>query len=95
MTIVALDPKLDPNASRIGRWEFTPEEVSKFIRSIPVAGLHVPVKWQLIEPISDEIILYVRLQTDSEEMLCQGKVKLNQAAAMAKWMPRGGEPISR
>ena len=95
MTIVALDPKLDPNASRIGRWEFTPEEVSKFIRSIPVAGLHVPVKWQQIEPIGDEIVVYVRLQTDGEEMQCQGTVKLNQAAAMAKWMPRGGEPISR
>ncbi|NND98936.1 MAG: hypothetical protein HKN47_16590, partial [Pirellulaceae bacterium] len=77
MTIVALDPKLDPSISRIGRWEFSPEEVRTFIRSVPIEGLHVPIKWQDNEPISDEVIVHVRLEAQDEEMRCEGTLQLD------------------
>ena len=89
MTIVALDPEVDPNTGRIGRWDFTSEEIGKYVRSIPVDGLHVPVKWQGVEPIGDEVIVHVRLQAEEEEMRCQGRVKLNKETVVAKWLPRG------
>ncbi|QDT10891.1 hypothetical protein [Planctomycetes bacterium K23_9] len=94
MTIVALDPTQDSSVAKIGRWEFSVEEVKKFVRSLPVDGLHVPIKWQDIEPAGDEVIVHVRLQAEGEEMRCQGKLKLESDVAMAKWLPRG-ESIKR
>ncbi len=88
MTIVALDPSQNASAARIGRWDFSADEVKQFVRSIPVQGLHVPIQWQDIEPSGDEVLVHVRLQAEGEEMRCQGKLSLNTAAAMAKWMPR-------
>jgi hypothetical protein len=90
MTIVALDPSLDTSVARIGRWDFSVEEVRSFVRSIPVDGFHVPVKWEDNEPTGEEVIVHVRLQTEGEEMRCQGKLQLKSNVAMSKWLPRGG-----
>ena len=89
LTIVVLDPAIEGVTSRIGRWDFSPEEVGTFIRTIPVDGLHVPIKWQDNEPSGEEVIVHVRLQSASEEMNCQAKVKLQRDSVMAKWLPRG------
>ena len=94
MTIVALDPKLDTSVAKIGRWDFSVEEVRSFVRSIPVDGFHVPVKWEDNEPTGEEVIVHVRLQTEGEEMRCQGKLQLKSNVAMSKWLPRGG-PVQR
>ncbi|MGB7344492.1 MAG: hypothetical protein WBD20_09785 [Pirellulaceae bacterium] len=94
MTIVALDPTLDSSVAKIGRWDFSAEEVKSFVRSIPVDGFHVPIKWQDNEPTGEEVIVHVRLQAEGEEMRCQGKLQLKTDVAMAKWLPRGG-PLNR
>ena len=43
LTVVALDPTLEADVARIGRWDFTAEEVQELIRDDPTSGLHVPV----------------------------------------------------
>lgn len=91
MTIVALDPELDPSQARIGHWEYSASQWSQFIRSRPVAGLHVPVQWQVARPLGDEVIVHVRLKTDDEEMRCQGRLKVAPAETVADWTPRGGK----
>lgn len=91
MTIVALDPTRDASEARIARWEYEASEIRRYIRSQPVAGLHVPVKWQDSRPDGDEVIVHVRLQTEDEEMRCQGRLSVSEPAAIADWTPRGGK----
>ena len=89
MTLVVLDPALPASEAKIGRWEFTSDEVDTLVRSHPVSGLHVPVKWQETRPIGDEVIVHVRLSAGDEEMRCEGRLRVDQSAATAKWTPRG------
>ena len=91
MTIVALDPTIDSPESPIARWEYTAEEVQRFVRPEPVAGFHIPVRWQETRPSGDEVIVHIRLQTDDEEMRCDGRVKVSKPASIADWTPRGKE----
>ncbi len=89
LSIVALDPTLDPAEARIGRWEFTRQEVKQLIHSDPTSGLHVPVRWQGIKPSSDDVIVHVRLTAEDEVMHCEARLKVGAAAAVARWTPRG------
>jgi hypothetical protein len=89
MTVVALDPTLEADVARIGRWEFTAAQVRDLIRNDPTSGLHVPLRWQDAAPASDEVIVHVRLRADEDEMRCDAKLTVAAAAAMAKWTPRG------
>ena len=91
MSIVALDPAFEESASPIARWEFGAQEIQDFVRSEPVAGLHIPVRWQGTRPSGEEVIVHVRLQTEDEEMRCAGRLKVSEPAAIADWTPRGGK----
>ena len=94
LTIVVLDPALPSSEARIGRWEFDAEQVSGLLRSHPVSGLHVPIKWQDTTPLGDDVIVHVRLMSDDEEMRCESRLRVDRSVANAKWTPRG-EPIRR
>ena len=89
LTVVALDPTLEADVARIGRWDFTAEEVQGLIRDDPTSGLHLALRWQDVRPASDEVIVHVRLRADEDEMRCDDKLIVSAAAAMAKWTPRG------
>ncbi len=89
MSIVILDPAREPSEAKIGRWEFSAEEVSELIRSRPLSGFHVPVIWQDVEPEGDEVIVHVRLRSEGDEMRCNGRVKVAESGVIAKWTPRG------
>ncbi|WP_144057401.1 hypothetical protein [Novipirellula maiorica] len=89
MSIVILDPAREPSEAKIGRWEFSAEEVSELIRSRPLSGFHVPVIWQDVEPQSDEVIVHVRLRSEGDEMRCKGRVQVAETGVIAKWTPRG------
>jgi hypothetical protein len=89
LTVVVLDPTLEADVARIGRWEFTADEVQGLVRDQPTSGLHVPLRWQEVRPASDEVIVHVRLRADEDEMRCKEQLSVGAAAAMAKWTPRG------
>jgi hypothetical protein len=89
MTIVVLDPQLEPSRSRIGRWEFSSPQVATFLRTHPVSGLHVPIEWGDALPSGDEVIVHVRLRAEGDEMRCEARVYVDQQAAVAEWTPRG------
>ena len=95
LTIVALDPELESDKARIGRWEFPASQLGQFIRSEPVAGLHVPVRWQQSQPSGEDVIVHVRLQSDDEEMLCSGRLKVSGPESIADWTPRSGKSEKR
>jgi hypothetical protein len=89
MTVVALDPALPSSKARIGRWEFSPEQVGDLVRSDPVNGLHVPLQWQEHKPQGEDVIVHVRLRSGDEEMKCDAELSVQPATATATWTPRG------
>lgn len=89
MTIVVLDPRLEPDSARIGRWEFDHDKVASFLKSHPVSGFHVPIKWGSVKPSGDEVIVHVRLRAEDDEMRCQARISVEQETAVAEWTPRG------
>ncbi len=95
LTVVVLDPAREPSEAKIGRWEFSSEEVSQLIRSRPVSGFHVPVNWQDVQPEGEEVIVHVRLRSDDDEMRCEGRVQVAESGVIAKWTPRGDAPRQR
>ncbi len=94
LSLVVLDPALPPSEAKIGRWDFTSEQVAKLVRSHPVSGLHIALQWQDTQPLGDEVIVHVRLVAGEEEMRCEGRLRVDQSVATAKWTPRG-EPMQR
>jgi hypothetical protein len=75
--------------ARIGRWDFTAEQVGELVRTEPISGLHVPISWQGRQPEGDEIVVHVRLRSEEDEMRCEGRLKVERANAVAQWAPRG------
>lgn len=89
ISIVVLDPEDESEDTRLGRWDFSPDEVRDFIRSTPVDGIHIPIAWQDRLPAGDEVIVHLRMAAAEEEMRCQAKLRLEQAVAISNWLPRG------
>jgi hypothetical protein len=89
LTIVILDPQLEPSKARLGRWDYSNQQVATFLRSKPISGLHVPIQWNNAVPSSDEVIVHVRLRAEDDEMRCDGRVKVAKKTALAEWTPRG------
>ena len=88
LTIVATDPNKDLEVSRVARWEFTSEEVSKLIRNEPVSGLAIPLRWQEKRPNGDTVMVHIRLKGETEEMRCEPKLSVKPKPAIADWTPR-------
>lgn len=88
LTVVVLDPQREASEAKIGRWEFSPEEVKRLTKSKPVSGFHVPIQWQTEQPLGDEVIVHIRLRSEADEMRCEGHVNLSESAMIAKWLPR-------
>lgn len=78
--------------ARIGRWDFTAEQVLEFVRSEPISGLHVPIVWQGRQPQGSEIIVHIRLRAADDEMRCESRIRVERSNAVAEWTPRG-EPL--
>jgi hypothetical protein len=91
LSIVILDPDLEPSVARVGQWEFTTRQVATFIQSDPISGLHVPIEWQEMQPSGEEMIVHVRLRSEDEEMRCEGRLKVVRQTAIAEWTPRGDD----
>ncbi|KAA5543788.1 hypothetical protein FYK55_11470 [Roseiconus nitratireducens] len=89
LTVVVLDPNDTSDDPRVGRWDFTPDQVRELIRSAPVSGIHIPIAWQDRLPTGDDVIVHIRMAAAEEEMRCQGRLKLEESVAMSNWLPRG------
>lgn len=89
MSIVVLDPSREAGEAKIGRWDFKNREVATLVRTEPISGLHVPIRWQAETPDGDEVIVHVRLRGEATEMRCQGRIKLSAKTAVSEWTPRG------
>jgi hypothetical protein len=89
LSLVLVDPQREAVESRIGRWDFSPDQVADMVRSQPISGLHVPIQWQDVPPSGDEVIVHVKLQAGDDELVCEQRLKVEKRAAIAEWTPRG------
>jgi hypothetical protein len=89
LSLVILDPLRDASEARLGRWDFTADQLKSLIRSDPISGIHVPIQWQDAEPTGDEMIVHARLRSEEDEMRCEARLKVEQQTAIAEWTPRG------
>ena len=89
MSVVVMDQSDKAGEQRLGRWDFTSEQVRSFVRSSPIDGLHIPIPWKDREPESNTVTVHVRMAAAEEEMRCQAKLRLEESVAMSNWLPRG------
>ena len=79
----------ETDESRIGRWDFSADQVQEMVKADPISGLHVPIQWQERQPEGEEVVIHVRLRAEGDEMRCDGRLKVERANAVAEWTPRG------
>ncbi len=77
------------NDDQVGRWDFSPDQVRKMVRTTPVDGIHIPIQWKDRMPESKEVIVHIRMAAAEEEMRCQGRLRLEESVASSNWLPRG------
>ena len=79
-------------ATKLGRWDFEPQQVLQFVKDAPISGFHIPIDWKDLQPSREMIHAHVRLRSEADEMRCDGLVKVSSENAVAKWAPRGSDP---
>lgn len=91
MSIVVLDP--DPtktgDAARIGRWNFTAQQVAEHFRDTPLPSFHFPILWNDRVPQGDEVAVFVRVMTNSETPIETDMMLRFRASTTADWQPSG------
>jgi hypothetical protein len=89
VTVVLIDPQLSGEAARLGRWEFTPEQVRYASRR---RRLELPLPWQERAPEHDQLALFVRYETEEGERIdAKQLVQIRPpqgALASHGWTPR-------
>ncbi len=98
LSIVVLDPEREPDEARLGRWDFKGPQIGSLIRSEPISGLHVPLRWKDgKQPSGKQVIVHVRLRGEEDEMRCEQTISVEGKSAVAQWSPRGEsfQPPSR
>ena len=95
LSIVLLDPARQASDARIGRWDFSADQIADLIKREPISGLHVPIKWQGDLPTGKEVVVHARLRAEEDEMRCKHKLLVDKKKAIAEWTPRGEDDIRR
>jgi hypothetical protein len=65
ISVVAMDPKLEGDSARVARWDFQPDELSRFFRNSSLAqGYQLELPWPGQQPASRDLRLFVRYTTE-------------------------------
>ncbi|WP_164101423.1 hypothetical protein [Candidatus Laterigemmans baculatus] len=89
VSVVVLDPAQTGEAARLGRWDFTAQEIEAHYRQTPIPSLQLPILWQEARPSGDSVAVFVRLMTDEAEPLETDMLMEFQAGAGGEWTSRG------
>ncbi len=91
ISIVLLDP--DPSktgeAARIGRWNFTAQQVAEHFRETPLPSFHFPILWNDRIPQGNEVAVFVRVMTNSETPIETDMMLRFRTSTTADWQPSG------
>jgi hypothetical protein len=89
LSIVLLDPERETSESRIGRWDFSPDQIAKQIQQEPVSAIRVSIKWNGDRPAGKEVLVHARLRAEEDDMRCERRLSVDKKRAIAEWTPRG------
>lgn len=89
VSVVVLDPAQTGEAARLGRWDFTAQEVNEQFRETPLPSIQLPILWQEARPSGDSVAVFVRVMTDAERPLETDMLMEFQAGSAAEWTSRG------
>lgn len=89
ISIVVLDPTQEGEAARLGRWNFTSEQVTAACRDLPLKSLQFPLLWQEARPAGDEVAVFVRVMTPGNKPLETDMMLRFRDGTTADWRPAG------
>ena len=89
LSVVLFDGDTEQSDStRLGRWDFNPQEVLSLIKDEPVSGFHIPIQLDQLQPQQKVVQAHVRLRSEEDEMRCNGTIRVTRENAAALWAPR-------
>lgn len=69
VSVVVVDPALATEEARVGRWDFTADEISGLFRKTPRGeGIHLDLRWPASRPEHERLMLFVRFTTGDGEI---------------------------
>jgi hypothetical protein len=89
ISIVVLDPTKEGEAARMGRWNFSSEQVTAACRETPLKSLQFPLLWQDSRPAGDEVAVFVRVMIPGSVPLETDMMLRFRDATTADWQPAG------
>ncbi len=87
MTVEAFDAKKTDQL--LDTWKFDTREVRMMVRSNPVSGFHIPVRWSTPAAPTDNVTVKIRLEAGSDVMTCEGTLNVSKELSASRWTPRG------
>jgi arginyl-tRNA--protein-N-Asp/Glu arginylyltransferase len=92
MTIVVEETLADGTVARIGRYEYTAEELKEHLEPVGSApGLHIPIRWSERVPSGTSVDVYAKFSmADGTTMVNRRSISLRKIAAggPSTWTPR-------
>jgi hypothetical protein len=91
VTIALIDPAIQGDAGRVGRWDFDQAEAAQFLQQDgSEAGFHFQVPWQGVEPCNERLHLFIRYVTeDGTKIDADREISVRLASRVAQgWTPR-------
>ena len=106
LSIVVLDPAREGDAARIGRWDYSAEEVRGKMQPIGSnQGIHLTLPWNGPDPSADRVIVFARYTFENgRQVIGQKEIFVSSDGGLRTvWAPRGttanpaahDEPVSR
>ncbi|RMF37709.1 MAG: hypothetical protein D6753_17130 [Planctomycetota bacterium] len=97
LAVVVLDPAREGDAARIGRWNFSAQDVASKLQTIGSnRGIHLTLPWQGPDPIADRVIVFTRYTfPDGRQVIGEKTVFVSGPdGRTTTWVPRGGDPAA-
>jgi hypothetical protein len=89
LSVVVLDPAREGADARLGRWEFSVDQVAAARREHPLPSIQLPVLWQEKVPAGEEVALFVRFTLPKGDQLQTDMMIPLRQPEVAQWQPQG------
>lgn len=92
LSVVVLDPAREGNAARIGRWDYSAEEVRSKMQPIGSnQGIQLTLPWNGPDPSADRVIVFARYTFENgRQVIGQKEIFVSSDGGLRTvWAPRG------
>lgn len=85
LSIIILDPAPDVEDPRLGRWDFSAEQIEPLRRDAPTDSIHIALPWADNEPAGDEVTAFLRLSNGDQHLEGEANIHLRRPEGVAGW----------